>query len=122
MKNITPEQLQSLREKFPDVTTHQHAGIEYALRPAPAALVDRVFDITFGARATGGSCEGLSEAYANIAALTVVHPPSDERDALFTRYRGLAVTLGMMAYNAAQAPREAEEKKEPSSTTKPSET
>lgn len=122
MKNISPQQLDSLRATYPDITTHQHAGVEYALRPAPGALVDRVFDITFGARATGGSCEGLAEAYANIANLTVVHPAAEERDALFARYRGLAVQLGMVAYNAAQAPRQAEEKKETPSTTKPSET
>ena len=115
---IPADKLNSLVAIHGKLDVVQHAGLEFALKAAPEAMVDRVFDLMFSGRMGGGTA-GLAEAYANIAAVSVVYPETEARTALFARHRGLAIDLGMVAYQNAQAPRADVEKKEPSSSEAP---
>jgi hypothetical protein len=116
--SIPKERLDALTAAHGKLEIVTHGGRSYALACAPEAMVDRVFDLMFGGR-LGAATTGLAEAYANLAVMSVVYPEEPEKSALFKRHRGLAIDLGLIVYQQAQAPREESEKKEPGSSEPP---
>lgn len=119
---ISEEKLQSLRAIHgQSVYLHEVGGLSFALKAAPEALVDRVFDIMFAGR-MGQPMNGLGEALANLTSMSIVFPEAEARDALLSRNRGLAHTLGMVIYEHAMGGREGVEKKEQPSQSTPEKT
>lgn len=114
--SIPESKLAELRSIHGEVEVVIESGRTFVVIPPPEAMVDAVFDTIFAARMSGGGGSGLATAYANCAAVATVYPEPAERDALFRRYRQLQIAVGMSAYRLSTGPREAEEKKEPPSS------
>lgn len=116
---IPADELAKLRTVHGEITAIESHGRVFGIIPAPEAIVDRIFDINYAGRIGGTIPKGAGEAYANAAALSVVYPPAEERDAIFRRYRGLQQSLGLVAYGLASGPAEEEKKEEPTSSEPP---